>query len=149
MLLSCPSFSIWILQISWNQTIYLRSHFFVTVTLFLCCFCLKRPSLICLFHFTKRWVSISISFIICCSLSQYIYICLSLSVSLSSFSLFLSPKVSLLLHLMQIYRRFRPCSLLRLCVFNVYNTTKTSTTNSIVISLLNNPTWKFGRGEGS
>ena len=36
---------------------------------FTCCLCLKRPSLICSFHFTKRCVSISILFVICCSLS--------------------------------------------------------------------------------
>ena len=42
--------------------------------LFLCCFSLchglNRPSLISLFHFTKRWISISILSIICCTLSK-------------------------------------------------------------------------------
>ena len=37
--------------------------------IFLCCFCLKQPILTCLFYFTKWCVSISILFIICCSLS--------------------------------------------------------------------------------
>ena len=37
-----------------NQTIYLRSHVLshCFVTLFSCCFCLKRSSLICLFYFS-------------------------------------------------------------------------------------------------
>ena len=61
---------------------------------FLCYFslchglCLNRPSLICSFHFTKRCVLILFFFIICCSLSL---------------------SFSLLIHLMQIYGRFRPC----------------------------------------
>ena len=61
------------------------SHFF-------CCFCLKRPSLICLFHFTKRWISISILFFICCccSLSLSLFPSLSVSISFSYFSLFSS-----------------------------------------------------------
>ena len=86
------------LQISRILKIYHRCHImliiFCHVTLINFChtFCLKRPSLICSFHITKRYVSISILFIICCSVS-----------------LFLSPKVPLLLHLTQIYRRFRPC----------------------------------------
>ena len=88
------------------------------VTLFWSFFCLKRLSLISLFHFTKRWVLISILFVAFflslsisliwikgnpCVISQNY-----LSVFLSLF-LFLSRKVSLLLHLMQIYGRFRPC----------------------------------------
>ena len=145
-LLSCPSFYIWILQISWNQKIYLRSHFFVTLFNDV----LSKTTKLNLLVSNHEEVSINFNFIICCSLSLCIYIYLSLSLSfslpLSLSFLFLSPKFPLLLHLMQIYERFRLCSLLRLCVFNVYNTTKTSTTNSIVISLLNNPTWKFGRG---
>ena len=49
-------------------------------------FCLKWLSLICSFHLMKRCVSISILFIICCSL------CLSLSLSLS---ISLYPSISL------------------------------------------------------
>ena len=48
--------------------------------------CLKRPSLICLFHFTKRYVSIS-----------------TLSLFLSFLSLSLSVSVSLLLSLLSIF----------------------------------------------
>ena len=109
--------------------------FLPKVTLFSCCFWL---SLICLFHFTKRWVLISILFIICCfflsplplSLSLFFSLSPSLSLSFShslsllwiigvisqsylsvflSLLLFLSRKVPLLLHLMQIYERFCPC----------------------------------------
>ena len=83
------------------------------VTLFFCCFCLKRTSLICLFHFTKRPVSLSIWFIICWSLSLFslslsvsLSLCLSLSLSLSlcfslsvSFSLSFSLSLSLFLSL--------------------------------------------------
>ena len=108
------------LQISWNQTLYLRSRSTlghalpkvtlylrsrtIFVTLFSCCFCLERPSLICLFHFTKKCVS-SISIYL---LNVALSLPLSLSISLFVF-LFLSPKVPLLLHLMQIYGCFRPC----------------------------------------
>ena len=111
------------------------------------CFCLKRPSLICLFHFTKRYVSISNLFIICCSLSLSftlsvsLYLYLSLNLALLwiignpciifqnylflSLSLFLplSPslsKISLLLHLMQIYGRFRPCFKLLITKKNMF-----------------------------
>ena len=112
------------LQTSINQSIYLRSHFlshFLSQFLskffvphfypnFLCCFCLKRPSLICLFH------TLSLSF---SSFSLFLFLSLFLSlISLSlsilslsslSLSLFLSPKVPLLLHLIKIYGHLRPC----------------------------------------
>ena len=69
-----------------------KSDYLPQVTLFSCCFCLKSPSLICFFHFTKRSVLITSSFIICCSHS------LSLSHSLTlSLSLFLSLSLSLFL----------------------------------------------------
>ena len=73
------------LQISWNPTIYLRwltrcALFCHTDAILLnfvrAFFCLKRPSLICLFHFTKRCVSISIHLLILALLD-------SLSLSLS------------------------------------------------------------------
>ena len=58
-------------------------------------FCQKRPNLICWFHFTKRCLSISILFIIRCSLSLSLF---SLSLFLSfSLSLFLSFSLSLFL----------------------------------------------------
>ena len=58
------------LQISWNPLISLAvlSNFFAASLV------LKRPSLICSFHFTKRCVLISILFIICCSLSLHVCI---------------------------------------------------------------------------
>ena len=92
------------LGISWNPTIYF-SWCHVTLIIFSHTFCLKRRSLFCSFHFTKIYVSISILFIICCSLflSLFLSLCLSLSFSLSvSLSLSLSLKVP---QWMQIYGR--------------------------------------------
>ena len=100
------------------------------VTLFWCCFCLKRLSLICLFHFpviidynfiySLLFFSLSPPSFFSLSLSFSFSLSLSLSHSLSllwiigvisqsylsvflSLLLFLSRKVPLLLHLMQIY----------------------------------------------
>ena len=65
--------------------------------------CLKRPSFICSFHFTKRRVWLSILFIITCSLSLlslFLSLSLTLSFSLSlSFSFFLSLSFSFSLSL--------------------------------------------------
>ena len=80
------------------------------VTLFCdltCCFCLKRPRLICLFHFTKRCVSISIylfslsrSLTLFCSLSLSRSLSLSLSLPLAlSLPLSLSPTLLISLSL--------------------------------------------------
>ena len=74
----------------------------VMLNIFFHTFYLKRPNLICLFHFKKRNVSmISILFIICCSLSLSISLSLSLSLYLFlSFSLSLSLYLSHLIFIM-------------------------------------------------
>ena len=69
---------------------FLRSHFLSYF--FSCCFCLKRPSLICLFHFTKRlyrskFYLLFVALSLC--LSHYLSVCLYLSLSIS-LCLFLS-----------------------------------------------------------
>ena len=103
-------FWICIFQISRNQNIYLRSHFFVQLFVTLFChtfflwFCLKRPSLICLFHFTL-FLSLSLSLLILIWIKGNPCI-------ISQNYLFLFPKIPHLLHLMHIYGRFRPCFLL-------------------------------------
>ena len=95
------------LQISIN----LRSTFLVNF--FHDALCLKRSSLICSFHFTKRLYRFNFYLLfVTLSLSHSFPLSSSLSLPLS-LSLYLSPSFSLfplLLHLMQIYGRFSPCS---------------------------------------
>ena len=60
-------------------------------------FCLKRPSLICLFHFSKRYVSNSTLFLplsLFISLYFSLCVCVSLSISLY-FSLYFSLSISI------------------------------------------------------
>ena len=70
------------------------SHCCFIVPFFSCCFYLKRPSLISLFHFTKRCVSISVFLSLSLSFSLFLSLSLSLFLSLS-----LSPSLSLSLFL--------------------------------------------------
>ena len=90
-----------------NQTIYLRSHFFV------------------MSHFFRAFLSKTTKLKWLVSLHEEVSIDLITGnqCMISQNYIFLSPNVTLLMHLMQIYRRFRPCFIIKRWIKLKYSVT--------------------------